>query len=71
LESLSREGYQVKGQEGIELLRSTAGGICGGDLHYYQYGQVADFAIREPLIPGHEASGTVAAIGQGVTRVKR
>ena len=26
--------------------------------------------IREPLIPGHEASGVVAAIGAGVTRVK-
>ena len=26
--------------------------------------------IREPLTPGHEASGVVAKVGQGVTRVK-
>jgi L-idonate 5-dehydrogenase len=55
---------------GEVLVKLGAGGICGGDLHYYQHGQVAGFVIREPLIPGHEASGTVAAIGKGVTRVK-
>ena len=46
-----------------------AGGICGSDLHYYQHGRVGAFQVREPLIPGHEVSGTVARIGAGVTRV--
>jgi L-idonate 5-dehydrogenase len=51
-------------------LRLGAGGICGSDLHYYQHGRVGAFVIREPLVPGHEASGVVAAIGAAVTRVK-
>ena len=52
-------------------LRLGAGGICGSDLHYYQHGRVGAFVIREPLVPGHEASGVVDAIGADVTRVKR
>ncbi len=34
-------------------------GICGSDLHYYADGAAGIFTIREPLIPGHEVSGTV------------
>ena len=52
------------------LLRLGAGGICGSDLHYYKEGRVGAFVVREPLVPGHEASGVVAAIGGEVTRVK-
>ena len=35
-------------------------GVCGSDLHYYQDGAVGAFTVREPLIPGHEMSGTLA-----------
>jgi L-idonate 5-dehydrogenase len=55
---------------GQVLIRLGAGGICGSDLHYYFEGRNGSFVVREPLIPGHEASGTVAKIGPGVTRVK-
>ncbi len=55
---------------GEVLIRLGAGGICGSDLHYYFDGRNGSFIIREPLIPGHEASGVVARIGAGVTRVK-
>jgi len=55
---------------GEVLLRLGAGGICGSDIHYYFEGRNGSFVVREPLIPGHEASGTVVAIGTGVTRVK-
>src|SRR5439155_13243788 len=51
------------------LLRLGAGGICGSDLHYYQHGRVGAFVVREPLVPGHEASGIVDAVGAEVTRV--
>jgi L-idonate 5-dehydrogenase len=37
------------------------GGICGSDLHYYHRGAVGDFAIREPMVLGHEVVGHVAA----------
>ncbi|WP_438858505.1 L-idonate 5-dehydrogenase [Achromobacter spanius] len=46
-------------------------GICGSDLHYYRHGRVGDFVIREPLTPGHEASGQVLEVGVAVTTVKR
>ncbi len=42
------------------------GGICGSDLHYYHRGAVGDFAVREPLVLGHEISGTVVETGRDV-----
>jgi len=55
---------------GEVLLRLGAGGICGSDLHYYFEGRNGNFVVREPLIPGHEASAVVAGVGPGVTRVR-
>jgi L-idonate 5-dehydrogenase len=51
------------------LLSLGAAGVCGSDLHYWRHGRAGAFVLREPLIPGHEASGTVVAIGAEVTRV--
>ena len=51
---------------GEVLVRLGAAGICGSDMHYYFHGRVGQFVIREPLTPGHEASGVVAALGDGV-----
>jgi L-idonate 5-dehydrogenase len=51
-------------------LRLGAGGICGSDLHYWQHGRAGAFVIREPLVPGHEASGVVETVGAEVTRVR-
>ncbi len=56
--------------DGEVLIRLGAAGICGSDMHYYFHGRVGNFMIREPLTPGHEASGVVAGIGAGVTTVK-
>jgi L-idonate 5-dehydrogenase len=55
---------------GEVLIKLGAAGICGSDMHYYLHGRVGNFMIREPLTPGHEASGFVAAVGAGVTKVK-
>ncbi|HEY8721254.1 zinc-binding dehydrogenase [Pengzhenrongella sp.] len=40
-------------------LRMAFAGICGSDLHYYFEGANGAFVVREPLVPGHEISGTV------------
>ena len=72
----AKEDLRIEPQEmpaigpGDVLLRLGAGGICGSDLHYYFEGRNGSFVVREPLIPGHEASAVVAAVGPGVTRVK-
>jgi len=52
---------------GEVLVGIAAGGICGSDLHYYQDGGFGPIRVREPIILGHEASGTVLATGPGVT----
>ncbi|MBN2240156.1 MAG: NAD(P)-dependent alcohol dehydrogenase [Dehalococcoidales bacterium] len=45
-------------------------GICGSDVHYYQYGKIGDFVVTEPMVLGHEASGTVIEVGKEVTGFK-
>lgn len=55
--------------EGEVLLKMAAAGICGSDLHYYQDGGFGPIRVREPIIPGHEASGHVAALGAGVSGI--
>ncbi|MFF0341558.1 zinc-binding dehydrogenase [Kribbella sp. NPDC004875] len=46
-------------EAGQVRLRMAYGGICGSDLHYYHEGANGSFVVREPLVPGHELSGTV------------
>jgi L-idonate 5-dehydrogenase len=45
------------------------GGICGSDLHYYQHGGFGTVRIKQPMALGHEVSGTVMAVGTGVTGI--
>src|SRR6476619_2396376 len=72
----AKDDLRVEPQEmpvvgpGEVLLKLGAGGICGSDLHYFFEGRNGSFVVREPLIPGHEASAVVAAVGSAVTRVK-
>ena len=48
---------------GEVLLRVTATGICGSDLHSYQDGCIGDSIVKSPLILGHEFAGVVEEIG--------
>ena len=41
-------------------------GICGSDLHYYEHGAIGPFVVREPMVLGHEAAGTVIEVGAEV-----
>src|ERR1700760_2600702 len=45
-------------------------GICGSDVHYYEYGAIGPFVVREPMVLGHEAAGTVVEVGRDVTRLR-
>lgn len=45
-------------------------GICGSDVHYYQYGRIGHFEVKEPMVLGHEASGTVIEVGRNVKNLK-
>jgi L-iditol 2-dehydrogenase len=50
------------------LVKVTAVGVCGSDVHYYEHGRIGDFVVRAPLILGHESAGRVAAVGAEVTK---
>ncbi|MER0236921.1 L-idonate 5-dehydrogenase [Fulvimarina sp. MAC8] len=52
---------------GEVLLRMGAGGICGSDLHYFHDGGFGPIRVKEPIILGHEAAGTIEALGDGVS----
>ncbi len=52
---------------GEVLVRVHSVGVCGSDIHYFEHGRIADFIVETPLVLGHESSGTVAAVGEGVT----
>jgi len=45
---------------GQSLVRVTAVGICGSDLHWYAEGAIGDATIVRPLVPGHEGAGEIA-----------
>src|SRR5215469_13472488 len=45
-------------------------GICGSDVHYYEYGNIGPFVVKEPMVLGHEAAGTVVEIGTQVKHLK-
>lgn len=48
------------------LVEVAAVGVCGSDVHYYRHGRIGDFVVEEPMILGHELSGRIVAVGDGV-----
>ncbi len=48
---------------GQVAVRVAVGGICGSDLHYFNHGGFGTVRLQEPMILGHEISGTVAELG--------
>ncbi len=55
-------------KQGEVLVKIAACGICHTDLHYLDHG-VPTFK-EPPMIPGHEISGVVEQLGEGVTQWK-
>ena len=52
---------------GEVLVRSHAAGVCRTDLEIFTGGLTDPRWVRFPLIPGHEWTGTIADLGEGVT----
>jgi L-iditol 2-dehydrogenase len=63
VDQVSHPGTPGPGQV---LLRVTAVGICGSDLHTYQDARIGDTPIQSPLTLGHEFAGVVEEVGTGV-----
>lgn len=46
---------------GASLVRVTAVGICGSDLHWWGEAGIGDARLQHPLVLGHEGAGIVEA----------
>jgi L-iditol 2-dehydrogenase len=44
---------------GEELVRITAVGLCGSDLHWFTEAEIGDAKLTWPLVPGHEFAGVI------------
>src|SRR5256885_13861132 len=53
-------------QRGEVQVRMYAGGVCHSDLHVMK----GDLVMPMPIILGHEGSGIVEGVGEGVTSVQ-
>lgn len=48
------------------LVRVTAVGVCGSDVHFFNDGHLGDWTVNEPLVLGHESGGIIVAVGANV-----
>ena len=54
---------------GESLVRVTAVGLCGSDLHWFTDGGIGDAQLAHPLVLGHELAGVIQGGPQGGRRV--
>jgi len=57
------------GPDDVKIKIDTVG-ICGSDVHYYTHGRIGSFVVREPMVLGHEAAGTITEVGANVRDLK-
>ncbi|MGO9452066.1 MAG: zinc-dependent alcohol dehydrogenase [Candidatus Binataceae bacterium] len=58
-------------EDGELLVRVGACGVCGSDLHLYEWELGAERMVtRLPFVFGHEPAGEVVEVGRGVSRFK-
>lgn len=48
------------------LVRVSAVGVCGSDVHYYEHGRIGPYVVESPLVLGHELSGRIESVGEDV-----
>ncbi|KAI0383479.1 GroES-like protein [Hypomontagnella monticulosa] len=46
-------------------------GICGSDVHYWEHGAIGHFVVKDPMVLGHESSGTVVEVGSAVKTLQK
>lgn len=55
---------------GEALVRVGSVGVCASDIHWWRHGRIGTTVLTDPLVLGHKASGTVEAVGEGVTDIR-
>ena len=56
--------------DGEVLIKIKSVGVCASDVHWYKEGRIGSTKLDKPLILGHEASGEICAVGEGVSSLK-
>jgi len=54
---------------GQSLVRVTATGVCGSDLHWFSEAGIGDARVVKPLVLGHESAGVIASGSESGQRV--
>ncbi len=57
------------GPDDVKIKIHTVG-ICGSDVHYFEFGKIGNFVVNAPMVLGHEASGTIIEVGRNVRALK-
>lgn len=57
------------GPDDVRIAIHTVG-VCGSDVHYYTHGAIGSYIVRQPMVLGHEASGTIVEVGANVASLK-
>jgi D-xylulose reductase len=60
---------QDVGPDDVRIAIHTVG-VCGSDVHYYTHGAIGSYIVHQPMVLGHEASGTIVEVGAKVTSLK-
>ena len=59
----------IRGPKDVKI-KMVVVGVCGSDIHYYQWGRIGSQIVKYPFIVGHEGAGIVIETGSQVSRVK-
>ena len=65
---LHEEPVPTPGEDEV-LVRVTAVGLCGSDLHWFDEGRIGDVVLTQPLVLGHEFVGVIETGARSGERV--
>ncbi len=64
-----RETPQPKAAAGTVVVKNMVCGVCGTDVHIY-HGEPGSAEVTPPVVLGHEYSGEIVEVGEGVSGLK-
>ncbi len=64
-----RDSEKPRPGEGEVMIMVKAAGICGTDVHIWNWDKWSESRIKPPLITGHEFAGIVCETGPGVQHI--
>lgn len=67
VEDVPVPGYPAPNEVKVQIGKV---GICGSDVHYWEHGRIGNFVVEQPMILGHECTGTVVEVGENVTHLR-